>query len=441
MPSASSSKRARPSTPPSSKRQPNSIPVVLASLRSRRFLGFDTERAHLTDLITRTIVSGESNSVLVMGARGAGKSALVDAAVTSALEGATGAKSQWTKNDVLRVRLNGLLCVDDRLALKEITRQLNLENVVGDKVFGSFSDHLDFLLASLRTGDKRSSKPVIFVLDEFDLFCEHHNQTLLYNLFDTAQTKAVPMIIVGLTTRIDVVELMEKRVKSRFCHRSIHLNKITDAGDFRGFAVKFLRSEQSSTTWNKHVERVVTSVAGRRVLDEIFDYTASLAHLKRVLEAALMKLATDQDEEDDEALTPELIKEAYLSLHPDYDRRILEGLSVLDLTLIAAANHVRAKSLEESPFNFEMVLAEYKKFVNRKCSMLNFDRSVIVKSWETLIYLEIVRPTDRGAKIQNEYKDYVLEVRSRDICEVIEAMAGIPLDLKEWAKSGINGGV
>lgn len=31
----------------------------------------------------------------------------------------------------------GLLQTDDRIALKEITRQLHLENVVGDKVFVS----------------------------------------------------------------------------------------------------------------------------------------------------------------------------------------------------------------------------------------------------------------------------------------------------------------
>lgn len=33
--------------------------------------------------------------------------------------------------------VSGLLQTDDRIALKEITRQLHLENVVGDKVFVS----------------------------------------------------------------------------------------------------------------------------------------------------------------------------------------------------------------------------------------------------------------------------------------------------------------
>lgn len=33
--------------------------------------------------------------------------------------------------------ISGLLQINDKIALKEITRQLNLENVVGDKVFVS----------------------------------------------------------------------------------------------------------------------------------------------------------------------------------------------------------------------------------------------------------------------------------------------------------------
>lgn len=35
--------------------------------------------------------------------------------------------------------LSGLLQTNDKVALKEITRQLNLENVVGDKVFVSIN--------------------------------------------------------------------------------------------------------------------------------------------------------------------------------------------------------------------------------------------------------------------------------------------------------------
>ena len=65
---------------------------------------------------------------------------------------------------------------------------------------------------------------MIFILDEFDLFTTHSRQTLLYNLFDIAQAKKAPIVVLGLTTRVDVVESLEKRVKSRFSHRYVHLS-------------------------------------------------------------------------------------------------------------------------------------------------------------------------------------------------------------------------
>lgn len=37
------------------------------------------------------------------------------------------------------VQLNGYVHTDDRLALKSIATQLQLDNTLGDKVFGSFA--------------------------------------------------------------------------------------------------------------------------------------------------------------------------------------------------------------------------------------------------------------------------------------------------------------
>lgn len=121
------------------------------------------------------------------------------------------------------MRLHGLIHTDDRLALKSTTSQMNLDNVVDGKVFGSFAENLAFLLACLKSGEKGVSKSVIFILDEFDLFCFHHNQTLLYNLFDVSQSAQAPICVLGITCRLDVIELLEKRVKSRFSHRQYFL--------------------------------------------------------------------------------------------------------------------------------------------------------------------------------------------------------------------------
>lgn len=64
----------------------------------------------------------------------------------------------------------------------------------------------------------------MFVLDEFDLFASHPRQTLLYNLFDIAQARKAPVAVVGVATRINVVDFLEKRVKSRFSHRQVFVS-------------------------------------------------------------------------------------------------------------------------------------------------------------------------------------------------------------------------
>lgn len=127
------------------------------------------------------------------------------------------------RSNTLIVQLNGYIQTDDALALKSITRQMHLETAVDGKVFTTFADNLAFLLDCLRSGNRKQSKSVIFVLDEFDLFCGHTNQTLIYNLFDVAQSAQAPICVIGLTRRNDVIEILEKRVKSRFSHRQIFL--------------------------------------------------------------------------------------------------------------------------------------------------------------------------------------------------------------------------
>ena len=72
-------------------------------------------------------LQGESNSLLVLGPRGAGKTALVRRVLNTAAQ-----NRDWRDNAVV-VHLSGHIQTDDKLALRDITKQLNLENVVGDK--------------------------------------------------------------------------------------------------------------------------------------------------------------------------------------------------------------------------------------------------------------------------------------------------------------------
>lgn len=162
-------------------------------------------------------------------ARGSGKTALVNKVLSEV------SKDNGGQYHV--VRLNGFVHTDDKIALREIWRQLGKEMDIEEDGSGpgkNYADTLATLLALLshpseQTGEVTDevAKAVVFVMDEFDLFAQHPRQTLLYNLFDIAQSRKAPIAVLGLTTRIDVTNSLEKRVKSRFSHRYVHLRLAT----------------------------------------------------------------------------------------------------------------------------------------------------------------------------------------------------------------------
>lgn len=47
-----------------------------------------------------------------------------------------------------------------------------------------------------------ANQSVVFVLEEFDQFAHHKNQSLLYNLLDISQSAHNPIAVVGLTCRL-----------------------------------------------------------------------------------------------------------------------------------------------------------------------------------------------------------------------------------------------
>ena len=89
---------------------------------------FQLPSVTLTDLITKTVKGGGSNSVLLLGPRGVGKTLLVDLVLQKSRD-----ENKIFRKDGLTVKLHGLLETDDKLALKQIAKQLKLENVEGER--------------------------------------------------------------------------------------------------------------------------------------------------------------------------------------------------------------------------------------------------------------------------------------------------------------------
>jgi predicted AAA+ superfamily ATPase len=84
----------------------------------------------LLHLLEQTVKTGESNSCLLIGNRGSGKSTLVRKVIQSIW--------QDHMDNFLVVELNGLVQTDDKSALREITRQLTRDSQMDGRTFVSF---------------------------------------------------------------------------------------------------------------------------------------------------------------------------------------------------------------------------------------------------------------------------------------------------------------
>uniref|UniRef100_A0A3Q3NC44 Origin recognition complex subunit 4 n=1 Tax=Mastacembelus armatus TaxID=205130 RepID=A0A3Q3NC44_9TELE len=385
---------------------------------------------HLLELLKQTAIHGESNSVLIIGPRGAGKTTLLKCVLRHLLE------EKEVQKNLLQVHLNGLLQTDDRIALKEITRQLNLENVVGDKVFGSFAENLAFLLEALKKGDRSSSRPVLFVLDEFDLFAHHKNQTLLYNLFDVSQSAQAPIAVVGVTCRLDVLELLEKRVKSRFSHRQIHLLSSLTFAQYleRVRAQLSLLDDFPETKFAQNWNTLCEDKSVKEVLQRHYNSSKDFRSVHMLLMSCLSRVSVAKP-----AIKPVDLLEASRLCLADAKANMLHGLSILELCLIIAMKHLN-DIYEGEPFNLQMVHNEFKKFLQRKSnSMYNFDQPVVMKAFEHLQQLELIRPVDgSSAKTQREYQLMRLMLDHSQIMEALQKYPQCPTDVQQWAMSAFG---
>ncbi|NWT93733.1 ORC4 protein, partial [Urocynchramus pylzowi] len=412
-----------------------------------KLFGMEQQYRHLLELLKRTTVHGESNSALIIGPRGSGKTALLNHVLKDLRE------MNQVRENLLEVHLNGncqffmknpflpgLLQTNDKVALKEITRQLQLENVVGDKVFGSFAENLAFLLEALRKGDRTSSCPILFVLDEFDLFVHHKNQTLLYNLFDISQSAQTPVTVIGLTCRQDILELLEKRVKSRFSHRQIYL---MNSFDFKQYIKIFKKQlslpaefpdETFAQKWNNNVQHLSEDKTVQDVLQNLFHHTKDLRSLHLLLMLAGSAVSVHHP-----LLTATDLQEASRQHSTDSKANIVHGLSVLEICLIIAMKHLN-EVYDGEPFNFQMVYNEFQKFIQRKAhSMYNFEKPVVMKAFEHLLQLELVKPLERpSVRAQREYLLMKLLLDSSQIMDALQVYPNCPTDVKQWAASSLS---
>ncbi|ROW02244.1 hypothetical protein VSDG_02483 [Cytospora chrysosperma] len=376
-------------------------------------------------LVEQTVLAGEGNSMLIIGARGCGKTTLVESVLSDlGLE---------HKDQFHVVRLNGFIHTDDKLALKDIWRQLGKEMEVEDDLIGktnNYADTLASLLALLShpseiadAEDGITSKSIVFIIDEFDLFATHARQTLLYNLFDIAQARKAPIAVLGLTNRIDVVEGLEKRVKSRFSHRYAYLSlsktllsywKICKQGlvvndedaKAEGLDITLQGFTQFQEYWTKKID---TLYGDQSFKDHIEYHYFSTKSVPAFFNSCVLPLATLSPTNLSLSFAP-APSTGLATDPPDSKLHLLESLSDLDLSLLISAARLDIVAHTDT-VNFAMAYDEYTTLIGRQRvqsatsgllamggGVRVWGRGIAESSWERLASLELLLPTGMGGR-------------------------------------------
>ncbi|EDQ92241.1 uncharacterized protein MONBRDRAFT_21200 [Monosiga brevicollis MX1] len=367
----------------------------------------------LVALLTAGIVAGTSQSAIVVGPRGCGKSSLL----RRALAAVQANKAASTRGFRL-VECSAL--VQTARALRE----------------------------ALLAGDRATSQCLVVVLDEIDLYAHSSQQLLLYTLLDLVQSGNAPLVVIGLTCRLDVTSLFEKRVLSRFSRQQVHLQHTWDFAGYASAFAKLLRlpdedKDSAKDTaprasvreqWNTSVEAVVDNASVRRELEQLF--FTSRGNL-RLLQQVAMSACT--------AVGPD---EPFLEAAHVYDGRIAQcadarvslllSASGLELSLVIAYSQLLHRGASSA--NFEQIFDTYRAFTRRiqhDGGLDLYQKPVALKAFEHLCSMELFRPADgRNYPVTDPYRAMQLMLTPPQLAEVLEKCSTLPTKVKVWAKSG-----
>ena len=378
----------------------------------------------LHQLLSRTVQAGEGNSMLVIGSRGSGKTALVERAISDLIHS--------NRDDFYVVRLNGFVHTDDKVALREIWRQLGKELEGKDEDTGlrtNYADALTSLLALLSHQDESqeggeeqtsAARSVIFILDEFDLFAQHSRQTLLYNLFDVAQSyRNAPIAVLGLTTKLNVVDSLEKRVKSRFSQRSVHVALPKNFQAYKAACLETLTyhslpisslakstqnlPEDIVSAWNTYAKTLFSTEHLTKALRAYYATTNRPKDFQTAIALPFLYAFTPSDLSS----VPQLPSYTTLAA-PDSVLVLLPTLSTLELSLLIATCRLDI-ILSTDICSFDMAYDEYTKLISKSKVQMStsgqmasgsgarvWSRQMARWAWQALGSVGLIVPTVGG---------------------------------------------
>ncbi|KAK9676281.1 hypothetical protein RND81_11G066500 [Saponaria officinalis] len=393
-------------------------PLFVFSLLS---LPSDSNYSKLKFIISGSVTEACNNSVLLLGPRGCGKTAVLELVLKDLLK---------EYPDMISViKLNGLLHSDDNCAIKEIARQLCTDHQLMFSKMASFDDNTQFMIAMLRECGL-AHKTIVFVLDEFDLFAQG-KQRLLYSLLDAMQSVTSQAVVIGISCRLDADQLLEKRVRSRFSHRKLLFCPPSKEELERLLEYVLTLPESSGLPqsyvlqYNNELHKILADKKVKDTINTLVDSDSTVYQLMRFLFLAVssMNLKTG-------LLTTESLTKAFVSLNRQPKLEFLKDCSVLELYILVCMK--RLETREQNSYNFNAVMKEYKAIHDSFQTHDYYARSVCLRGFEHLIQYELICYTDsRGHNQSIEFRPVKLLIAPYELQQGLKLNENCPSILQK----------
>ncbi|VDB99840.1 unnamed protein product [Peniophora sp. CBMAI 1063] len=421
----------------------------LCALRQLPICSEDSDNEHqppnlstktdLSNLLKGTVEHGEGNSCLLIGPLGSGKTAIVEDVLGS------------LPNQPIIVRLSGHVQRNDRVALREIARQVakqinrafgseleNDEDASAEDEGAEAPSHLPTLISSLPS----LGRPTIIIIDAFDLFAEHGRQALLYCLLDTAQscragTSTRGIAIVGVTTRVDTLNMLEKRVKSRFSGRMLRTatpHSWMDLARSALLAPISAPSEEWTDLWVLAVKRFLADRSVKEAMSETFGLVRDSRLLARVMAPPILALAPSKPWPAAASLLNSIESQRIL---PAFGS--LSSLPYPALCLLIAANHERTNG--NDAVTFEMLYESCRRQISASqaalavvasggVGMIACSRSVFFATFESMVDSRTFISVPGGSNTARQFMRYRCMVERDQVKRAVDANG--QTNLRKW---------
>ncbi|CAH0514244.1 unnamed protein product [Peronospora belbahrii] len=412
------------------------IRSVRCALRLR-LTNKDVQVTQLERLFERTVQFGENQSGFLLGSVGSYRHSIVACAMSNL---------RATYGDFTVVYLNGVILQNELEAFKELTAQLTRATAVKHPYC--------FVDRRCLTG--------IYAFEHFVQEKSNNKQMLLYNLLDWLQATDIKMGVLGITDNYNVVDNLEKRVRSRFSNFQIVVERPSFA-KIRQYLVDLLSVDKIPWDFYSDLRQPSAeyTAAFSTSVNELFmeqskflaslefdyDIGKSQDYFVRLTAAAVYYISVDES-----LLTAQHFRLARHLLEQDHQLAVLETVTEHGIALLIGMGHLEKGG--QRVFTLEMVYSRWENFL-RQHDMLGRlpTRSEAHKALENLLQLKLVMGAGDAFKIGRSGKGLMKQDHSGSLQPEFRAvhlnfapqtLAGVIRNgsikcstlLKEWAVSG-----